>query len=47
MVEMIHRLTGVKMQVPEDRVEYYLAQGHKLVPAAPKKKPVRKTTVKK
>lgn len=47
MVEMIHKLTGVKMQVPDDRVEYFLAQGHKRAPAVPKKKPVSKKNVKK
>lgn len=46
MVEMIHKLTGVKMQVPDDRVEYFLAQGHKRAPVTPKKKPVKKTTKK-
>ena len=47
MVEMIHKLTGVKMQVPDDRVDYFLAQGHKRAPVTvPKKKPVKKTTKK-
>ena len=46
MVEMIHKLTGVKMQVPEDRVEYFLAQGHKRAPVTPKKRPAKKTTKK-
>ena len=45
MVEMIHKLTGVKMQVPDDRVKYFLAQGHKRAPVT-KKKPVKKTTKK-
>ena len=56
MVEFINKLTGGSMLVAEDRVDEYLAAGHKLaaapVPAeapaeTPKKKAAKKSTKKK
>lgn len=47
MIRMINNLMGNEMYVHEDRVEEYLAAGHKLAadPAEEKeKKPVKKTS---
>lgn len=50
MVHMINALMGNDMYVAEDRVEEYLAAGHRLAagsaaePAEEKKKPVRKNS---
>lgn len=41
MVRMINKLTGNEMFVAEDRVDEYLALGHKL-PAEPKKETKKK-----
>ncbi len=47
MVKMINGLFGNDMWVSEDRVEEYLAAGHKLAVAPiPEKKPAKKTTKK-
>lgn len=46
MVRLINRKTGGDMWVAEDRVEEYLAVGHKL-PAKPQPKPTVKKTPKK
>lgn len=44
MVKMINGLFGTEMWVSEDRVEEYLAAGHKLAaPPVPAKKPAKKT----
>ena len=47
MIEMIHKLTGSKMFVSEEKLEEYKAAGHK-VAAAPKEteKPKAKKTTK-
>lgn len=50
MIELINAVTGTTMWVHEDRLEQYLAAGHR--PAVrsekePAEKPVRKTTKKK
>ena len=41
-VTMIHNVTGVRMEVPEDLVEKYKAAGHAPAAAAPKKKTTKK-----
>lgn len=41
MVKFVNKLTGSEMWVAKDRVEEYLAAGHKL---AEKKSPPKKTT---
>ena len=40
MIRMVNRLTGGDMWVHEDRVEAYLAAGHKLAAAPAPDKPV-------
>lgn len=50
MKKMIDRATGVEMFVADNRVEEYLAAGHKLAadkPEADEEKPKRKRTTKK
>lgn len=56
MVEFINKLTGGSMMVAEDRVDEYLAAGHKLAASlipeeapveTPKKKAAKKSTTKK
>lgn len=53
MIKMIDRVTGVEMLVADERVEEYLAAGHKLAAdsqpnkQAEKPKRTRKSTVKK
>lgn len=43
MVKLINALTGTVMWVHEDRLEEYLAQGHKLPePPPPPPRPARK-----
>lgn len=42
MVRMINRLTGTPMLVAEDRVDKYLAKGHKLADEKPEKKAPKK-----
>jgi hypothetical protein len=47
---MIDRVTGISMYVADNRVEEYLAAGHKLAadkPEADEEKPKRKRTTKK
>lgn len=39
MVEMINRVMGTKMLVADDRVDSYLAAGHKLAASKPEPKP--------
>lgn len=41
MVKFIHRITGVEIEVSEDRKQEYLERGHELVKEAPEK-PKRK-----
>lgn len=43
MVKMINGLFGTEMWVSEDRVEEYLAAGHKLAAAPVPVKPAKKT----
>lgn len=43
MVRMINRLTGTPMLVADDRVDKYLAKGHKLADEKPEKKAPKKT----
>ena len=50
MTKMIDRATGVSMYVADNRVDEYLAAGHKLAadtPKADEEKPKRKRTTKK
>lgn len=47
MVRLIHCITGVEIQVSEERLEEYLAQGHEPVKDTPKEKPKRKKRTKK
>lgn len=52
MIKLINKFTGTEMYVAENRVQEYLAAGHKpavVVPEAPPlpKKPATKTTTKK
>lgn len=43
MVELVNKVTGTPMWVAEDRVQNYLAAGHKLAAEpAPEKKPTEK-----
>lgn len=44
MAKIIHRVTGVEMEVPEERVEVFLQRGHTL---AEKPKPKKKRAKKK
>jgi len=46
MRKLIDRVTGVEIYVPDEKVEEYLAAGHKL-PEEPKEKPKKKTAKKK
>lgn len=46
MVKMINGLFGTEMWVSEDRVEEYLAAGHKLAASPAPAKPAKKTTKK-
>lgn len=45
-VRMVNRLTGTEMFVAENRVDEYLAAGHKLA-AEPVKEPAKEKTAKK
>lgn len=47
MVRMINALMGNDMYVPENRVEEYLAAGHKLAASTAEKKEEEKVPVKK
>ena len=51
MIHMINARTGTDMYVSEDRIEEYLAAGHKLAASPPaekqEKEPVKKTVSRK
>ena len=52
MIELINALTGVKMTVADDRVDEYVAAGHKLAADTttsekPKEAPKKRATTKK
>lgn len=46
MKTVINRVTGIEMQVADDRVDDYVARGHRVKPA-PKKAAPKKATAKK
>lgn len=47
MVKFIHRVTGIEIEVSEDRKQEYLDRGHELVKEVPEKPKRKKRTAKK